>query len=209
MEDLIKMVIGKTKSIKTITHVCFFVLFLLAIGACGPSWTVIRESGPPSALKQVAILNVVFDYSGTLVEDMPVNEWIKKKTVEEPDYKARYLKMMSTFEEKFIEGFYNKAGYRYALRRFQPGTRPGKRTAVVHVHINSLEIGAYIPFANPPTEISVNVLWHISGVVVDEINLIEESTHSIIEPSVHQHIQKLGLIIGSETAEFFLDKHDD
>lgn len=184
-----------------------FGLALLALlcAACGSRYTVITESGPPSALKGVTEAAVSFDYSKLVVEGRSEADWVAAKTAEEAEYEKTWADLKARFETHYMQGF--TRGWP-AAARLAEGEQPGEGAVRVIVEVRQLDMGRLIPFATTQSVISVRVKWNRKAEPDDEIQIQGADTPSLTNPSIFQHVGHIGAYLGGISARFLTDKQE-
>ncbi|HEY3444864.1 MAG TPA: hypothetical protein VGK67_00815 [Myxococcales bacterium] len=161
----------------------------LLLTGCGPSWKVLRASGPPSALAAAKDVAVAYDYSQMQVEGRPEQEWVATKTAQEPNYPTTWTDLKAKFEGAVLEG----------LQKEYPSAHTaqvGVDSVVMVVQVQKFKMGKFIPFVLPPTVIEASLIWQVGGQPTDEISLVRQFPSSIYNPSVFTHIGPVGQAIG-------------
>jgi len=178
------------------------------VTGCGVPWTVIRESGPPSALKGVEPIDVAFHYDETVVEGKPIDRWVADKTAEDPEYPITWADLLGRLESHYVRGLKDvaEATVSVAGERGDGGASEG---VGLDVHVVSMELGKWIPFALPPTIVDVRMVWNVDGRATDEIGASARMSPSAIYASVFQHIGPVGQRLGRIGAEFYNAKQED
>ena len=162
---------------------------LLMIQGCVQPWTVLRESGPPSALVQPGTVSVTFDYSEMLVGHETEEDWVARKSTEDPEYPTTFENLKTTAEDYFLEGFYSKIK--------TPNSRvdaDGDITVVIK--FKYLQMGKYMVVAATATSVKADIIWSRNGEVVDEIAVTCSVPATMTTPSVHQHMKPRAKTLG-------------
>lgn len=172
-----------------VSRVGVVALLVGLFSGCGPSWKVVRVSGPPSALTSVTDIAVAFDYSQMIVEGRNEKTWTDLKTAEDPKYPETWADLKGRFENAVLEG----------VRVQYPGAHPvaaGQGQAVMVIRPQTFQLGKFIPFVMPPTVINSNIAFDVGGQITDEINITRSYPASVTQPSVFNHIGHVGQAIG-------------
>ena len=176
----------------------------LLIGCGGVPWTVIKQSGPPSALKGSSQVVVFFDYTGMHVGgmggDKPEAQWVAEKSVEETDYATTWANLKGNWEQHVLTEFTESSPL--AVTRGTPGTAPPDTAAVVTFTLNNLQVGKYMVFGATNSGVTVTHTWGKRGAVVDEIQTRSTVTPSIVNPSIFQHVADMGQATGALAGKF-------
>lgn len=184
-----------------------FGLALLALlcAACGSRYTVITESGPPSALKGATQAVVSFDYAKLVVEGRSETEWVARKTAEEADYEKTWADLKARFETHYMQGF--TRGWP-AASRLAEGEQPAEGAVRVVVDVRQLDMGRLVPFATTQSVITTRVKWNRKAEPDDEIQIQGADTPSLTNPSIFQHVGHIGAYLGGISARFLADKQE-
>lgn len=175
-------------------------LAVLFVG-CGPSWKVIRASGPPSALKDVNEVAIRFDYASMSVEGMNESEWVTQKSAEDVQYPNTWADLKGRLEAAVLEGLRDQVPLAQPLG---PSVAPG--VAVLTVQVHGFRLGKFVPVVLPPTVVQAGLVWQVGGQVADEIFVERSFPSSILAPSVFNHIGPVGQRIGETAGRFLISK---
>jgi hypothetical protein len=177
---------------------------LMAMVGCGPKWTIVKQSGPPSALKTVSAVSVTFSYAGLMVGggagDKPEAQWVAEKNVEEPGYEATWLDLKSKWEAAYMEGLAKTSPV--PVTRSVAGTPPPGGAVELVVVMNRLQLGKYMVVAAKQTILDATHSFQMNGVAVDEIQTHYGLTPSMYSPSIFQHANKLGNLSGNAAGKY-------
>jgi hypothetical protein len=152
-------------------------------------------------LKDASEVAVRFDYSGMVVEGMSENEWVSRKTSEDPKYPATWADLKGRLEAAMLEGLRDKVP---AAQLLGPTVAPSAVVLTVQVH--GFRLGKFIPVVLPPTVVQAGLVWQVGGQVADEISVERSYPSSIIAPSVFNHITPVGRSIGAAAGAFLVSK---
>lgn len=166
---------------------------------CSPPWQVVKQSGPPSALRGAGEVAVQFDYSEAYVGDTPMAEYVAEREVDEPDYANTMSELLGKFESFYMEGFTNNW---QAAKQLPAEAAAAGEHVVAKVKVRFLQMGKYIPFALPATIVRAGVEWLVDGQSTDEIAIEAAHSPSLMQPSVFQHIGYVGQDLGSYSSQF-------
>ena len=180
------------------------VTMTMAMIGCGPKWIVVKQSGPPSALKTVSAVSVSFSYAGLMVGggagDKPEAQWVAEKNVEEPGYEATWIDLKSKWEEAYMAGLAKTSPV--PVTRSIAGTpAPGGAVDLVVV-LTRIQLGKYMVVAAKQTIVDVTHSFQVGGAAVDEIQTHYGLTPSVYSPSVFQHANKLGNLSGNAAGKY-------
>jgi LysM repeat protein len=176
----------------------------MLVGCGGVPWTIIKQSGPPSALKGSSQVAVFFDYTGMQVGgmggDKPEAQWVAEKSVEEADYATTWATLKGNWEQNVLSAFTENSPL--AVKRGTPGTPPPDSAAVVTFTLNNLQMGKYMVFGATQSGVTVTHTWGRHGAIVDEIQTRTTVTPGITNPSIQQHVVDMGETTGKLAAKF-------
>ena len=203
---------GKPEVEQVNANIVFRRLTVSAVGAmmtlsigCGPSFKVIRQSGPPSALSSIENVSVQFDYSKLYVGGESEAAWVKKKTEEDADYAKTWEDLKNRLEAAFVTSFRGAAG---VGERGNLGDRTSAGEAALVVQVKEIAVGKYIPFYAPPTRANADAVFKVDGEATDGVVVGGASSHSLRRPSVFQHIEPVGSQMGNTAGRFFLHSRE-
>ncbi len=177
-------------------------LSLLCV-ACGSHYKVIKASGPPSALRGAVEVKVAFDYTDFVVEGRSEENWVTEKTAKDPEYGKTWTDLKARFETKFLDGF---TSVWPTSARLAEGETPAEGTTVAVVKVRELDIGRLIPFATRNSKIDVRVRYTRKEDPDAEIAIKGEDTPSLTNPSIFQHVGRIGHYLGRVSAIFVEDQ---
>jgi hypothetical protein len=176
---------------------------LMAMVACGPSWMVVKKSGPPSALATVSSVAVSFSYAGMMVGggagDKPEAQWVSEKNVEEPGYEATWIDLKSKWEAAYMQGLAKTSPVPVTR---SAGTPAPAGAADLTVTLTRLQIGKYIVVAAKASIMEVTHSWALAGTVVDEIRTDYSVNPDMYHPSIFQHVNKIGNSSGAAAGKY-------
>lgn len=169
-------------------------LILLACAACAPPWTVVRQSGPPSALRGAQSVGVYFDYSQAMVDGQPEAAFLANN--DDVDAQEKLQSVKDAFEAGVMEGALGSVPVQVG-KQFQ-----GADVAVT-VRVDSLVRGKYAVIYRRDTEVHVSMLWTRGEALTDEIQTNAYAQASMTQPSIVQRAQIAGREIGRILGKFF------
>lgn len=176
----------------------------LAATACGGTpYRFIKQSGPPSALKGTSSTLVVFDYSRTVVGGKPVEQWVRDKTAEDPDYGKTWSDLRSRWEMAFKTA-YERQGDAVQMGTAASQTDPGQLKVVVEVM--TFNMGKYFVVSSTPTVMDTIMSFYVDGEMTDSISTSAARNASAFQPSVFQHVGPIMERIGTITGQFVRDQ---
>ncbi len=169
-----------------------FVLF--ACAACAPPWTVVRKSGPPSALQGAQSVGIFFDYSQAMVDGQPEQSFLANN--DDVDAAAKLQSVKDAFEAGVMDG---------ALRSMpvQVGKQMQGADVAVTVRVDSLVRGKYAFIYARDTEAFVTALWSRGQTLTDEIRYNTRVQASAQQPSIIQRAEIAGRDVGNILGRFF------
>jgi hypothetical protein len=177
---------------------------LLGLTGCTPTWLVLKESGPPSALRGAPSVSVSFDYSTLVVNGMgrakTETEWVEAKAAEDPSYPATWEALKGKWEEGFMDGF--AAGSPVPVTRTVAGGEPPADAVSLVVMMNQLQIGKYVPFNTTLTTVQATYAWSRGDKLVDEIRTISYIAPTLLTPSVAPQLASIGHDVGRSNGKF-------
>jgi hypothetical protein len=169
---------------------------LLATG-CTP-WSVIRESGPPSALKGAPRIEVSFDYSQASLGGMSEAAWIARQP---PDEQAAYAEVKRNMDEAFLAALARTAGV--SVIPVAPGVPPSQEAAQLIVRYTFIEQGKYAVFFRMNSEVQAILAWGRSGQITDEIQIQRTVEAELSRPAIIQRMRVATDQLGELGAKFF------
>lgn len=169
----------------------------LASVACTP-YTVVQQSGPPSALLGVQEVQVRFDWSQVRVLGKTEAEYLSEKSAED---QQDFLKIKGETDAAILEGMASEA----AGVRFVPGTtQPDPATPSVVVQYVDVQTGIFTYAFNMPSKLLARFMWAKGGQVTDVIDAKAMVGASITTPSDHQRMEMAGRSVGKSAGRFLL-----
>lgn len=170
----------------------------VASGCASDAVTVLKSSGPPSALAGARRVAISFNYSRFRVGGVSEAEFIQRRTeIEEPGFPARWRALKVAYERAFIEGFNAK---------WPPGSViafPSNDRVALVVVPSYIQLGrfTYVGTADR-TSMAVAMGWLVRGAAVEEIQMMNWSSSSIFNASVVQHAGRLGRLMGEKAGRY-------
>jgi len=181
--------------------VAFCLVAVATMGAgCAPPWTVVRSSGPPSALASAGPITVAFDYSRLQIAGMNEQQFVESKVAKEADYPTKWQNLKNSFEESVITGLAGQ--WSKGVARGAPGAGVG-----LVVIPTSLSMGHYMVVAATPTTVSTTLDWVVGGQAVEEIAITDAQQATVFTPSVFQHITPIGSAVGQKAGRYLASRN--
>lgn len=175
----------------TLALSCFV---LIACAACAPPWTVVRQSGPPSALRGAQSVGIYFDYSQVMIDGHPEQTFLANN--DDVDAQAKLQGVKDAFEAGVMEGALGSVPV-------QVGKQLQGADVAVTVRVDSLVRGKYAVIYRRDTEAHVSMLWTRGDALTDEIQTNAYAQASIQQPSIVQRAQIAGREIGRILGQFY------
>lgn len=175
--------------------------FVIAAG-CAP-WKVIRESGPPSALKGAPRIEVAFDYSQASLGGMPEAAWIARQP---PDEQAAYDEVKRGMDAAFIAAIARSAGV--SVVPMAPGAPPSADAAQLTVQYTFIEQGKYAVVFRMDSQVDAILSWGRNGQVTDQIQIRQTVEATLTRPAILQRMSVAGDRIGELGARFFREAQE-
>ncbi len=170
----------------------------LVPGACTP-YTVVQQSGPPSALLGVQEVQVRFDWSQVRLLGKTEAEYLAEKSAEE---QQDFAKIKGETDAAILEGLAGEVG---GGVRFVPGTtQPDPATPSVVVQYVDVQTGIYTFAFNMPSKLLARFMWAKGGQVTDVIDAKAMVGADITTPSDHQRMEMAGRSVGKAAGRFLL-----
>ena len=156
--------------------------------ACGPPWTVLVQSGPPSALQQVASFSVITDTSELMLGDKTAEDYLAGLDAAEQQKKREVLENMAN---NFQSGLSGRG----------VAVSPNGQAQIVFIP-TFLRFGKYAVFFKQSTILEGRIEWRINGQVVDSIQVRREQAASRTRPSIHQRVRIVSRYLGGLGAKY-------
>ena len=135
---------------------------LLTLAACGPQWTTIEQSGPPSKLRGVTAITVAFDFSELLVGDTPLESYLAALPLSRRAELERVLRVMA-------DGFLAELIVNLPIS-VTPAEGPAAEGEVrVTARFRAMELGQYRIDRRIDSQLVTDILWSIGGTPTDAI----------------------------------------
>lgn len=173
-------------------------LSTLLLSACGPPWSTIRTSGPPSALAHMQTLGVEFDYSemrmgvfGGPLED----EWLQGQP---PGDQASYAEVKAAIEEELL----SELRARLAADGIRVSRATGAESHRLIVQFTRLNMGFYRVFMYEDSYLNSRILIGPGGESTDEILIDTNWTASPRYPTILERMRRCATRTAVVTAEY-------
>ena len=178
------------------------VLFAAAaplVVACSP-YTVVQQSGPPSALAGVKQVQVRFDWSQVRVLGKSEAAYLAEKNAEE---QADFQVIKQETDAAILEGLTGNVG---AGVSFTAGAGPldPAQPAVVVQYVD-VQTGIYTPVYSLPSKVAARFSWGRDGNFTDIIDTSAMVGASMTTPSDHQRMGMVGKMLGKAAGKFFVE----
>ncbi len=185
-------------SLRRLLSPLVLVAFALFTTACAAHYTVIKQSGPPSALLGVQAIAVQYDYSQIRIgntDRMTEEQWLSSRKQE--SHRQTYLDTKNSANIGVVEGL-TKNLNQVVVSEGQAG--PGQ----IQVTVTYLEWeeGLYAAVIAWPSWIKARIIFSLDGQVVDEIEIQVSQDATLTTPAPTQRIHTCGQRIGTYAAEF-------
>lgn len=178
------------------------VLFAAAaplVVACSP-YTVVQQSGPPSALAGVKQVQVRFDWSQVRVLGKSEAAYLAEKNAEE---QADFQVIKQETDAAILEGLTGNVGPAVS---FTTGAGPldPAQPAVVVQYVD-VQTGIYTPVFSLPSKVAARFSWGRDGNFTDIIDTNATIGASMTTPSDHQRMGMAGRLLGKAAGKFFVE----
>jgi hypothetical protein len=165
-------------------------LALTLLAACGPPWTVIARSGPPSALAPVTEITLAADRSQMMISsDRMLEAELAART---PEERQALLDAIAGMESSFATGFAGQAG----IPTLPAGAEPKPGEARITVRWTYLDPGKYAFIYKRDSQITARIVYTIGATVVDEIEITRSVGASRRQASIVERLNIGGDQIG-------------
>lgn len=168
------------------------------LSACQP-YTVVQQSGPPSALRGVQQIAIRFDWSQVRVLGKTEAEYLSEKDAEE---QADFQIIKQETDTAILEGLRGVVGASVVFSQAAP-TDPAQ--PVVVVQYADVQTGIYTPVYSTPSKVLARFMWSRDGKVTDVIDTDASVGASLTTPSDHQRMGMVGKALGKNAGKFFVE----
>jgi len=167
------------------------------MAGCGPPWRVIRQSGPPSALRGATQVIVATDLSAMYVNGKTVDQVMAERS---PDEQRAMGEAIAALQTGFIQGFATNTRVSAPVAQGPPMRGEGVR---VTARFTNVDPGKYAFVYTRDTMVTARIVWTIDGQVVDEIETTRRVDASMSQPAIIQRMRIGGRRTGELAASFF------
>jgi hypothetical protein len=182
-----------------------FALAVVLLGAATPTltgcapYTVVQQSGPPSALQGVQQVAVSFDWSQVSVLGKPEAAYLAEKTpAEQQDFQV----IKQETDAAILQGLQEHGGPGVS---FTVGPAADPAAPAVVVQYLEAQTGIYTYVVNLPSKVRTRFVWSRDGKVTDVIDTRAMVSASVTTPSDHQRMGMVGRLLGKAAAKFFVN----
>jgi hypothetical protein len=171
-------------------------LLLLGLAACGPSWTTVRQSGPPSALRGAQAVVVAFDYEELQIGQVPVASYLAGLEPPERGELERVLQAMA-------DGFLTELTVALPMRVEPASGPPEGGEVLVTVRFRAMELGRYRVSRRIDSQLVTDLEWTVDGRTSDIIRARTRVPASSSRPTRLGRMQVAAEQTASIAADFF------
>jgi hypothetical protein len=181
-------------------HAFLFFLFALVIATtgCFKTWTVIKSSGPPSALAGQTPIAVQFDTSHIVIgnkDQMTEQQWLDSR--EKDEHRANYTESVQNANAQFIEGLRQRS----EGVEFVEGPAPAGSIQMTVSWIK-WEEGMYAAVVAWASEATARVIFTRDGEVLDEIEVKTSEQAVLTNADPRARFRAIGKRLGGFTGNF-------
>jgi hypothetical protein len=174
--------------------------FLVLAPGCSKPWEVIRQSGPPSALRGAGPVTVSWEAADLELDGHPLEEGLGLLP---PAERAALGSALRQMRSTFLGELQNELPVRVAAASDAPG--PGE--ARFQVRLLELERGARGPVGGA-TRLVMRVDCIVDGELVDAIRIEREQPPTMQCPSVAERFRLLAADAAALVARFYEDEQE-
>ena len=186
-----------TAPLRRLTSFFFLLALAFATTACFKPYTVIQQSGPPSALAGTTAMAVQFDYGNIAISNKRMSEQQWLDTREKDEHRNTYLETKNSANVGIIEGL-QKHLQGVAISE---GQAPAGGIQIT-VSYTFWEEGMYAGVVAWPSQVTARVIFTRDGEKLDEIEVNNKEDASLVTPAPQQRIHTIGQRLGQYTASF-------
>lgn len=139
-------------------------LWLFLLTACGPPWRVVRQSGPPSALRGQTTIGVTFDWSRAMLGNQPEQVWLAGQP---PADQQSYMEVRNSLMQAFVAELQSRLQARGVTVVASTGQEPVQLVVQPLV----LEMGFYRFIVNRDSRLDSALVWQVGGQETDHIEV--------------------------------------
>lgn len=169
---------------------------VLLLAACAP-WTVITQSGPPSALLGVNTVGVTYDYSQIAIGGQRQSEADWLATREKEDHRQTYLQTKAEANRGIIQGLQKRMGG----VTIGEGAAPAGGVQINVVYLE-WEEGVFTAVFNVPSKIKARIQFIKDGQIVDEIETTHQEAATMYMPAPQQRLFRCGEVLGERGGQY-------
>lgn len=169
-----------------------------AATACAP-YSVVQQSGPPSALQGVTQVAVRFDWSQVKVLGKSEQEYLSEKNAEE---QADFAKIKLETDAAILQGLQDGGGGAQFTAAAPDLDAAAPQVVVKYGYVQT---GIYTPVYSLPSKATTRLEWSRDGKVTDVIETSSTIGASLTTPSDHQRMEMVGRNIGRAAGKFFVN----
>lgn len=162
---------------------------------CAP-YTVVQQSGPPSALQGVQQITVSFDWSQVQVLGKPEAAYLAEKT---PEEQADFQVIKQETDAAVLQGLQENGGPGVT---FAAAAAADPAAPSVVVQYLEAQTGIYTYVVNLPSKVRTRFIWSRDGKVTDVIEARAMVSASVTTPSDHQRMGMVGRLLGKAAGKF-------
>jgi len=169
---------------------------LLLLLACGPGWTTLQQSGPPSSLRGAQALVVAFDYDELRIGQIPAGSYLA--TLEPPE-RAELQRVLQAMADGFLAQLTLELPF-----RVEPSTGPPNAGEVlVTARFRAVELGSYQVNRRIDSQLVTDLTWTVDGRVTDVIRTRTRVQTSSSRPTRLGRMQVAAEKTAGIAADFF------
>jgi len=174
-------------------------LTMLALGAgCGSAWTVVQQSGPPSALRGTNVIVAATDYAQANMDGLPAGQAIGALPADE---QADVQNVLGEMQGVFVTELSARAPV--GVTAANGPAAPGETR--VTMRVLDITRGGHGPFS-AATALHVRLSFSVGGQVTDEIEITRQMKWSLTHPSAAQRLRLLVVQVARLGASFLEDE---
>jgi hypothetical protein len=158
--------------------------------SCGPPWTVIVKSGPPSALAGVQQFSVAADRSQMMISSNRTLD--AEVAARDPEDGQALLAAVAAMESSFATGFASQGG----VPTIPATADPQPNEARVTIRWLYLDPGKYAFVYARDTDVRARVVFTVGASVVDEIEIRRVVDANSRQGSIQERVNIAGEQIG-------------
>jgi hypothetical protein len=185
-------------------RLCALPLLVLAscLVGCGPSWDVVRASGPPSALLDAEHFVVKTDYSGTLVLGEREDDYVMG--IEDPEEQDHWVKAKKFMDDGFLEWATKYAPQvRFEAAPEADAKSEGAKSEGPEILVEYLTIQpGYYGFFREEAIVTARISFLVGGIVTDRITMECDINSTKWNPTVVDRLANIGRQFGHGAAAY-------